>query len=144
MKLLPLLALLPSVLALGQEPVVSTTAKNGSLLQLAGKGLDGQILVSADDWFGVIRAAEDLAVDFGKVVGKNLTLGNWSGQNGTVLKRNAQSSGPPAPLGGHAPDSTGHEESHTNLSTTTVHYKYYPPTSDVNVCLPPSVIQNQY
>ena len=151
MKLLPLLALLPTILALGQEPVVSTSAKNASLLQLAGKGLDGQILVSADDWFGAIRAAEDLAVDIGKVVGRNLTLGNWIKKNETVLKRNAQFGGQPAPkppvgpgglsgahyapgfTGGHPPDSSGHEGSYTSNATTTVLYTYYPPTSDVNV-----------
>ena len=143
MKLLPFLALLPGVLALGQEPVVSTTAKNGSLLQLGGKGFEGQILVSADDWFGVIRAAEDLAGDFGKVVGRNLTLGNWAGKNETLLKRMPQSGGSPpsrprsdAPglNGGHPPNSSGHEGSYTDNATTTVLYTYYPPTNDINVC----------
>jgi len=139
MKLLPLLAFLPSVLALGQEPVVSTSAKNKSLLQLAGKGLNGQILLSSDDWFGVIRAAEDLAGDIGKVVGKNLTLGNWVGKNGTHLKKNTQFGSPPgahgAPgfSGGHPPDSSGHEGSHTDNTTTTVLYTYFPPTNNINV-----------
>jgi hypothetical protein len=77
MKLLcSLITLLPGVLALGQDPVVTSQSKPG-LLQLAGYGINGQILVSANDWFGVIRAAEDLAGDLGKVTGKNLTLGNW-------------------------------------------------------------------
>jgi hypothetical protein len=44
-----------------------------------GGGGDGQILLSAKDFCGVIRAAEDLAGDVGKVTGKNLTLANWQG-----------------------------------------------------------------
>jgi hypothetical protein len=77
MKLLySLLTLLPGVLALGQDSVVTLKSAAG-LLQLAGGGLDGQILVSANDWWGVIRAAEDLASDIGKVTGKNMTLGGW-------------------------------------------------------------------
>jgi hypothetical protein len=79
-----LLAALPSVLGLGQNATVTLTAGAG-LLQLAGSGLEGQILLSANDWFGVIRAAQDLAGDVGKVTGKNLTLGNW--QSGNVTKR---------------------------------------------------------
>lgn len=77
MKVFSLLTLLPGVLALGQAPIVTTTAGNGTL-QLAGSGIDGQILLSSDDWWGVLRAAEDLSIDFGRVTGKNLTLGGWS------------------------------------------------------------------
>lgn len=69
-------ALVSGTNALGQNATVSLTPGKG-LLQLAGSGLNGQILVSANDWWGVLRAAEDLAGDVGKVVGKNLTLGNW-------------------------------------------------------------------
>lgn len=77
MKLLyPVLTLLPGVLALGQAPIVTLKSAPG-LLQLAGHGVDGQILLSANDWWGVARAAQDLAGDIGKVTGKNLTLGNW-------------------------------------------------------------------
>jgi hypothetical protein len=72
-----------SVAALGQNATVTTSSTSG-LLQLAGNGHDGQILLSADDWWGVVRAAEDLAGDFGKVVGKNLTLANYQGGQTTV------------------------------------------------------------
>ena len=77
MKFLGLLTLLPGVLALGQAPIVTTHAGNGTL-QLGGSGVNGQILLSADDWWGVLRAAEDLSVDFGRVTGRNLTLGRWN------------------------------------------------------------------
>jgi len=76
-----LLTLLPGALALGQAPIVTTTGGNGTL-QLAGSGVNGQILLSGDDWWGVLRAAEDLAEDFGRVTGKNLTLGRWN-RNGS-------------------------------------------------------------
>lgn len=76
-SLLPILVgLATSVNALGQNVTVTLSPGNG-LLQLAGSGINGQILVSANDWWGVLRAAEDLAGDVGKVVGRNLTLGNW-------------------------------------------------------------------
>ena len=68
--------ILEGVNALGQNATVTLTADKG-LLQLAGSGVNGQILVSANDWWGVLRAAEDLAGDMGKVTGRNLTLGNW-------------------------------------------------------------------
>lgn len=77
------------VSALGQSSPVTTDAGSGGLLKLAGGGVNGQILLSADDWWGVLRAAQDLAGDFGKVTGKNLTLGNWVGaaSNSTKTKR---------------------------------------------------------
>ena len=68
-------AFLPFVLSLGQNATITLT-KEAKLLQLAGSDINGQILLSSNDWWGVIRAAEDLAGDFGKVTGKNLTLGN--------------------------------------------------------------------
>jgi len=71
------------VSALGQSSPVTTDSGSGGLLKLAGGGVNGQILLSADDWWGVLRAAQDLAGDFGKVTGKNLTLGNWVGGNST-------------------------------------------------------------
>jgi hypothetical protein len=74
--LLALSTVCRSVAALGQSATVTVSSTPG-LLQLAGNGQDSQILLSANDWWGVIRAAEDLAGDFGKVVGKNLTLANW-------------------------------------------------------------------
>ena len=85
--------ILPGILALGQNQTVTLTGGNG-LLQLAGNGKNGQILLSSNDWWGVIRAAEDLAMDFARVTGKNLTLANWL-SSGTPSKRDAQGFGPP-------------------------------------------------
>ena len=64
------------VAALGQESIISTNSK-GSVLQIAGGHVSkGQILVSSNDYWGVIRAAGDLALDFGRVTGINYTLSN--------------------------------------------------------------------
>ncbi|KAL2260100.1 hypothetical protein VTK26DRAFT_6004 [Humicola hyalothermophila] len=64
------------VAALGQERIISTN-RHGSVMQLAGGHVSkGQILVSSNDYWGVIRAAGDLAVDFGRVTGTNFTLSN--------------------------------------------------------------------
>lgn len=62
------------VAALGQEPVVSLQGSDGDF-QIAGGPISaGQILVSDNDYWGVIRAAGDLAADFGRVTGANYTL----------------------------------------------------------------------
>lgn len=62
------------VSALGQKPVVSLQGSDGDF-QIAGGPISaGQILVSDNDYWGVIRAAGDLAADFGKVTGTNYTL----------------------------------------------------------------------
>lgn len=111
------LALLPGVLALGQSQTVAFTAGNGRL-QLAGNGVDGQILLSANDWWGVIRAAADLAGDVGKVTGRNLTLGNWKAggpTSDTVL------------------ETRGQNNTETRGAETTVLYTYFPTTNNVNV-----------
>ncbi|CZT02771.1 uncharacterized protein RAG0_09791 [Rhynchosporium agropyri] len=72
--------LLKPAIALGQTYSVTTdSSQSASLLKLAGDFQSGQILLSADEWWGVLRAAEDLAGDFGKATGKNLTLGHWDG-----------------------------------------------------------------
>lgn len=74
-SLLPsFLALAGSVTALGQEALISFS---GGSLQLAGGDVGtGQILVSSNDYWGVIRAAGDLATDFGRVTGTNFSLSN--------------------------------------------------------------------
>ncbi|KAG9235610.1 hypothetical protein BJ875DRAFT_528789 [Amylocarpus encephaloides] len=130
-------ALLPSVaVALGQNATVTTNSGDSSLLQLAGNGINGQILVSSDDWWGVIRAAEDLAIDFGRVTGKNLTLGNWGGSNGTSngtspYNRSGPGGGPrPGQFGIKGGES--HLSSNTTGSTTTVYYSYNPVTNFIN------------
>ncbi|KAH6623234.1 glycoside hydrolase family 115 protein [Chaetomium tenue] len=62
--------------ALGQQSIISTN-DHGAELQIAGGHVGkGQILVSKNDYWGVIRAAGDLAVDFGRVTGTNYTLSN--------------------------------------------------------------------
>ncbi|KAL2117636.1 hypothetical protein VTJ04DRAFT_7296 [Mycothermus thermophilus] len=62
--------------ALGQERIISTDGRKAEL-QIAGDKIGrGQILVSSNDYWGVIRAAGDLAVDFGRVTGVNYTLSN--------------------------------------------------------------------
>lgn len=160
--LLALSALSSSVTAFGQNKTVTTKSSPG-LLQLAGAGIDGQILVSANDWWGVIRAAQDLATDFGKVTGKNLTLGNWQGAVmpgvGNYSKRSEHVRrdpdrqwgwwGPPHPPHGGDGGSNGGSwnprqkpppsEPHNNTagspasSKTTVYYTYQPTTNFINV-----------
>ena len=153
MKLLLLSSFLLAIVhGLGQNQTVTLTAGDG-LLQLAGGNSNGQILLSADDWWGVIRAAEDLAGDFGKVTGTNLTLGNWlpGGSASNFTKRYAQSGpggggggggwGPPGGGGGGwgspgfapPPQSGGHNITNVTGTETTVLYMYMPVTGFVNV-----------
>jgi hypothetical protein len=164
--LLALSSLCSSVIAFGQNATVTTKPSPG-LLQLAGSGIDGQILVSANDWWGVIRAAQDLAIDFGKVTGKNLTLGNWQGSVMPVVgnytkradhvRRDPEPqwgwwNGPPhpphgggsAPAGSWNPRQTSPPSAPHNStagspasSKTTVYYTYQPTTNFINVSLPP-------
>ena len=77
------LALTSVVAGLGQERIISFDKSADNLLQLAGERVGGkggskagQILVSGDEYWGVIRAAGDLALDFGRVTGTNYTLSN--------------------------------------------------------------------
>ncbi|KAI0126804.1 immunoglobulin I-set domain-containing protein [Xylariales sp. AK1849] len=72
----------PLAAALGQQTVISFTSVHGAL-QLAGGSISKpQILISSNDYWGVIRAAGDLAKDFGRVTGTNFTLSN--GENGAA------------------------------------------------------------
>lgn len=72
------LLLPPLAQALGQEQILAFNgARSDDNFRLAGGDQGaGQILVSSDDYWGVIRAAGDLAVDFGRVTGTNFTLSN--------------------------------------------------------------------
>jgi hypothetical protein len=132
-----LLAFLPLVLALGQNRTVTLTGGSG-LLQLAGAGVDGQILLSANDWWGVIRAAEDLAGDVEKVTGERLTLGHWmagESRNGT---KKAWRSGPAAAASesgswDSSSGETGHDSTEKGNGEMTVLYTYFPTTNNVNV-----------
>ncbi|GAW25656.1 putative immunoglobulin I-set domain-containing protein [Rosellinia necatrix] len=64
------------IAALGQQSIVRFTPATNAF-QIAGGGISTpQILVSSDDNWGVIRAAGDLAKDFGRVTGTNFTLSN--------------------------------------------------------------------
>jgi hypothetical protein len=56
-----------------RKPTVDFTAGNGSYL-LATSSSPANIHVDAADWPGVLRAAHDLAVDFGRVTSTNGTL----------------------------------------------------------------------
>jgi hypothetical protein len=56
-----------------RKPTVDFTAGNGSYL-LATSSSPADIHVDAADWPGVLRAAHDLALDFGRVTNVNGTL----------------------------------------------------------------------
>ncbi|KAI1338740.1 glycoside hydrolase family 115 protein [Xylariaceae sp. FL0016] len=71
-----IITLAPSVQALGQQRIVSFENQAGALQLYGGNISSPQILVSSDDYWGVIRAAGDLAKDFGRVTGTNFTLSN--------------------------------------------------------------------
>ena len=138
--LIALSTLCCSVAALGQNATITTTSSPG-LLQLAGSGINGQILLSADDWWGVLRAAEDLAGDFGKVTGKNLTLANWQSSDATKRDVATAPFNPPGPFPygpplGNPPPSPGHNKTQSQGTTTTVYYTFNPVTSFVNVSIP--------
>ncbi|KAJ3546972.1 hypothetical protein NM208_g1746 [Fusarium decemcellulare] len=62
--------------ALGQKTIISFEETKGAFQIFGGDVSSGQIRVSKDDYWGVIRAAGDLAVDFGRVTGTNFTLNN--------------------------------------------------------------------
>ncbi|KAA8621416.1 glycoside hydrolase family 115 protein [Pyrenophora tritici-repentis] len=62
-----------SALEAFRKPTVSTTANNGTAL-LASRGSPVSIHADAADWPGVLRAAHDLALDFGRVTGSNGTM----------------------------------------------------------------------
>jgi len=79
------LALTSLVSGLGQERIVSINATTPGAFQIAGGPVSkGQILVSDNDYWGVIRAAGDLAVDFGRVTGINYTLSNGKASSAPV------------------------------------------------------------
>ena len=67
-----LASLAGSCLALGNEQVISFHHESGSL-PLAVDGSSSLLLMDGGDWKGVLRAGHDLATDFGKVTGSNLT-----------------------------------------------------------------------
>ncbi|GME46671.1 hypothetical protein GTA08_BOTSDO11837 [Neofusicoccum parvum] len=72
-RLLSSLLLLRSVLAIGQNATLAFNAAAGSL-QLATSSSSARLLLDAADWPGVLRVADDLAADFGRVTGLNGSL----------------------------------------------------------------------
>ncbi|KAL7620831.1 hypothetical protein AAE478_009829 [Parahypoxylon ruwenzoriense] len=66
----------PFAAALGQKQIISFTSDPGSFQVAGGVVSQPQILVSSNEYWGVIRAAGDLAKDFGRVTGTNFTLSN--------------------------------------------------------------------
>lgn len=76
LSLAVLSGLVPWVSGLGQEPIVSFEGSEGAFQIVGGDAGRGQILVAENEYWGVIRAAGDLAADFGRVTGTNFTLSN--------------------------------------------------------------------
>lgn len=76
LKFLSSFTLLSVISALGQKQSISFAQSHGALQLFGGHGpsTTQQILVSANDYWGVQKAAGDLATDFGRVTGKNLSL----------------------------------------------------------------------
>jgi hypothetical protein len=68
-----LLLLVGYVVAIGQDASIAFTRKDGCL-RLASDGISPRIIVDGSEWAGVIRAAYDLADDFGRVTGLNGTV----------------------------------------------------------------------
>jgi hypothetical protein len=75
-SLLALAGAVPLASALGQAPIIGFEKTAGSFQIAGGSIRAGQIQVSSNDYWGVIRAAGDLAIDFGRVTGTNYTLSN--------------------------------------------------------------------
>lgn len=92
--------------ALGQQAVVSFNGSAGDL-QIAGGSISaGQIMVSENDYWGVIRAAGDLALDFGRVTGKNYTLSTdsrLSSSNATASSNSTATQGSSAAVYSYNP-----------------------------------------
>lgn len=75
-----LAVLIGNAAAIGQTPIVSFDGHDDSLFLVDGQNAVG-IHVDAAEWPGVIRAANDLALDFGRVTGLNGTV---TGPNATI------------------------------------------------------------
>jgi hypothetical protein len=90
MKVLYSLAvLIGSAAALGQTPIVNFGGQDDSLFLADGHNAIN-IHVDAAEWPGVIRAANDLALDFGRVTGLN---GIVAGLNATTSQVNTSGHG---------------------------------------------------
>lgn len=80
---LSLLSLASTALALGQNATIAFNASAGSL-ELASGGSSVQIIADSNDWPAVLRAANDLSADFGRVTGTSgsVMLSNTSDTTG--------------------------------------------------------------
>lgn len=82
---------LPFITALGQEPILSFEQCDGCV-----RFTNPTIVVDDAEWPGVKRAANDLALDFGRVTGKNATV---TSQNGSTIARRQSSLQPTILIG---------------------------------------------
>ena len=82
------LSLSATALALGQQASIAFSATTGAL-QLAGGNGAAALVVDGGDWPGVVRAAKDLAMDFGRVTGTNLTMTMMNGTTGVAAPAGA-------------------------------------------------------
>ncbi|KAI9924058.1 hypothetical protein ASPWEDRAFT_26340 [Aspergillus wentii DTO 134E9] len=82
-----------AVHALGQESIITYNHEPGSF-KLAGNDTSpGVILLDNNDWPGVLRAAGDLAVDFGRVTGSNFTRKLFNNTDSGNLPDNSSNRG---------------------------------------------------
>ncbi|KAE9986295.1 hypothetical protein EG328_006026 [Venturia inaequalis] len=82
-----LTGLATTVLAIGQPPTVTFEPISGALL-LASRDQPVQIIVENGDWIAVTKAANDLAHDFGRIIGRNgtvLNTGATIGSGGVII-----------------------------------------------------------
>lgn len=74
LKFLPSLTLFSVASALGQKSTIGFSPSPNDFQLFSPSRPNQQILVAANDHWGVQKAAGDLATDFGRVTGKNLSL----------------------------------------------------------------------
>ncbi|KAK8251111.1 hypothetical protein HDK77DRAFT_406413 [Phyllosticta capitalensis] len=67
--------------AIGQQPTVAFNGSADAFL-LASSSASVRLLLDAADWPGVLRAADDVALDFGRVTGLNGTVSLTGGSGG--------------------------------------------------------------
>ncbi|MCJ1309382.1 hypothetical protein MMC25_003041 [Agyrium rufum] len=85
-----LLGLAATVSGLGQKASLTFSPMKGAI-QLSGGKMTPQIILDSADWAGVIRTANDLSHDFGRITGINatvLTMGSSKGPQPTIKSGN--------------------------------------------------------
>lgn len=78
-----LLLLTPTCLALGEASWLAKKASNN--LVLVDKNISTDLIIDADEYPGVLRAAKNLQTDIENVSGKKPTLSNTIGNNNNPL-----------------------------------------------------------